>query len=103
MLFGSILEGPSPEKLTATLAKTISIMLQLLTQDPVVKIRETTAWTFGRICEVLTDYVLNPQIRDTVLSCLLAALEVSNAKTVSHICWAIINLSDGGSLHLSTQ
>ena len=59
VLFGSILDGPDRSRLEQTLTRIINPLLQILSSDPVPKIRETTAWTFGKICEVLTPYVLN--------------------------------------------
>ncbi|WCJ41547.1 Importin subunit beta-1 [Euphorbia peplus] len=51
--FGSILEGPSPEKLTPIVNVALNFMLTALTQDPNNHVKDTTAWTLGRIFEFL--------------------------------------------------
>lgn len=51
--FGSILEGPSPDKLTAIVNVALNFMLTALTKDPNSHVKDTTAWTLGRIFEFL--------------------------------------------------
>ncbi|CAI9086928.1 OLC1v1020863C1 [Oldenlandia corymbosa var. corymbosa] len=51
--FGSILEGPSPDKLTPIVNVALNFMLTALTQDPNSHVKDTTAWTLGRIFEFL--------------------------------------------------
>ncbi|XWS48593.1 hypothetical protein CRYUN_Cryun13aG0089800 [Craigia yunnanensis] len=51
--FGSILEGPSPEKLIPLVNVALTFMLSALTKDPNSYIKDTIAWTLGRIFEFL--------------------------------------------------
>ncbi|KAK8577542.1 hypothetical protein V6N13_027812 [Hibiscus sabdariffa] len=51
--FGSILEGPSPEKLIPLVNVALNFMLSALTKDPNSHVKDTTAWTLGRIFEFL--------------------------------------------------
>ncbi|XP_051142543.1 importin subunit beta-1-like [Andrographis paniculata] len=51
--FGSILEGPSPGKLIRTVNVALNFMLTALTKDPSSHVKDTTAWTLGRIFEFL--------------------------------------------------
>ncbi|XP_019195393.1 PREDICTED: importin subunit beta-1 [Ipomoea nil] len=51
--FGSILEGPSPDKLTPIVNVALNFMLAALTKDPNSHVKDTTAWTLGRIFEFL--------------------------------------------------
>ncbi|KAJ9189107.1 hypothetical protein P3X46_000438 [Hevea brasiliensis] len=51
--FGSILEGPSPDKLTSIVNVALNFMLAALTKDPNNHVKDTTAWTLGRIFEFL--------------------------------------------------
>ncbi|KAJ6941118.1 hypothetical protein NC651_007031 [Populus alba x Populus x berolinensis] len=51
--FGSILEGPSPEKLTPLVNVALNFKLTGLTKDPNNHVKDTTAWTLGRIFEFL--------------------------------------------------
>ncbi|XP_010912456.1 importin subunit beta-1 [Elaeis guineensis] len=51
--FGSILEGPSPDKLTPIVNVALNFMLTALMKDPNNHVKDTTAWTLGRIFEFL--------------------------------------------------
>ncbi|MCD7461772.1 Importin subunit beta-1 [Datura stramonium] len=51
--FGSILEGPSPDKLTPIVNGALNFMLTALTKDANSHVKDTTAWTLGRIFEFL--------------------------------------------------
>ncbi|KAL6127258.1 hypothetical protein ACLB2K_075299 [Fragaria x ananassa] len=51
--FGSILEGPSADKLTPIVNVALTFMLSALTKDPNNQVKDTTAWTLGRIFEFL--------------------------------------------------
>ncbi|CAN1250825.1 Importin subunit beta-1 [Linum perenne] len=51
--FGSILEGPSPDKLTPIVNAALNFMLTALTKDSSTHVKDTTAWTLGRIFEFL--------------------------------------------------
>ncbi|KAL8134660.1 hypothetical protein AgCh_009622 [Apium graveolens] len=51
--FGSILEGPSPDKLIPIVNVALNFMLTALTKDPNNHVKDTTAWTLGRIFEFL--------------------------------------------------
>jgi hypothetical protein len=79
------------------------VLFSILLQDPVQKIRNSAAWTFGKIAESLTHYCLNPHIRDHLLSNLLAVFDMKIPRASSHICWALINLTDKGQLELNGE
>ncbi|PIA34774.1 hypothetical protein AQUCO_03700206v1 [Aquilegia coerulea] len=51
--FGSILEGPSPDKLMPVVSGALSFMLTALMKDLNNHVKDTTAWTLGRIFEFL--------------------------------------------------
>ncbi|RWR97523.1 importin subunit beta-1 [Cinnamomum micranthum f. kanehirae] len=50
--FGSILEGPSPDKLMPIVNVALNFMLNALTKDPNNHVNDSTAWTLGRIFEL---------------------------------------------------
>ncbi|KAL8160571.1 hypothetical protein V2J09_002108 [Rumex salicifolius] len=60
--FGSILEGPSPEKLTSIVNIALNFMLTALTNDPNSHVKDTTAWTLGRIFEFLHGSIVQTPI-----------------------------------------
>ncbi|XP_020577701.1 importin subunit beta-1 [Phalaenopsis equestris] len=51
--FGSILEGPSAEKLSPIVNVALNFMLTALMKDPNDHVKDTTAWTLGRIFEFM--------------------------------------------------
>ncbi|KAL6177827.1 hypothetical protein ACLB2K_049349 [Fragaria x ananassa] len=51
--FGSVLEGPSPEKLMSLVNHALNFMLNALMKDPNNHVKDTTGWTLGRIFEFL--------------------------------------------------
>lgn len=51
--FGSILEGPSPDKLTDVVKHALNFMLAALMKDQNNHVKDTTAWTLGRTFEFL--------------------------------------------------
>ncbi|GAU11834.1 hypothetical protein TSUD_75850 [Trifolium subterraneum] len=60
--FGSILEGPSPEKLVPLVNMALTFMLNALTNDPNNHVKDTTAWTLGRMFEFLHGSALDTPI-----------------------------------------
>ncbi|KAM0979031.1 hypothetical protein EV1_014811 [Malus domestica] len=60
--FGSILEGPSPEKLMPLVNVALTFMLNALTNDPNNHVKDTTGWTLGRIFEFLHGSTLETPI-----------------------------------------
>lgn len=51
--FGSILDGPSPDKLASLVNVALPFMLSALMKDPNNHVKDTTAWTLGRMFEFL--------------------------------------------------
>ncbi|XP_031248752.1 importin subunit beta-1-like [Pistacia vera] len=60
--FGSILEGPSPEKLIPLVNIALNFMLTALVKDPNNHVKDTTAWTLGRMFEFLHGSTLETPI-----------------------------------------
>ncbi|KAL5719053.1 Importin subunit beta-1 [Ranunculus cassubicifolius] len=60
--FGSILEGPSPEKLISIVNVALTFMLSALMKDPNNHVKDTTAWTLGRIFEFLHGSTLDSPV-----------------------------------------
>jgi importin subunit beta-1 len=60
--FGSILEGPSPGKLAPIVNVALNFMLAALARDPNNHVKDTTAWTLGRIFEFLHGAVVETSV-----------------------------------------
>lgn len=100
LAFGSILEGPSPDKLQPYLAPGIDVMLKLM-QDPTVQVKDTAAWTIGRICEHHTS-AIQPAHWQTMMrspggpepeGVLLVGLK-DDPRVAGNVCWALHNLAE---------
>nr|CAB3260072.1 importin subunit beta-1-like [Phallusia mammillata] len=92
MAFGSILEGPSTEKLTSIVEQGMPMFISLLKDESVV-VRDTTAWAVGRICELIPEAAL----KETFLMPLLAAMTESltaEPRVATNICWAFSSLAE---------
>lgn len=60
--FGSILDGPSPDKLAALVNVALPFMLSALMKDPNNHVKDTTAWTLGRMFEFLHSSIVGTPI-----------------------------------------
>ncbi|XP_077997215.1 importin subunit beta-1-like [Glandiceps talaboti] len=92
MAFGSILEGPEPNILKPLVVQAMPVLILLLTDESVV-VRDTTAWTIGRVCELLPEAVIN----DTYLQALLDGLKaglLAEPRVAANVCWAISSLAE---------
>ncbi|KAL3854848.1 hypothetical protein ACJMK2_014087 [Sinanodonta woodiana] len=92
MAFGSILEGPDPAKLKPIVEQAMPMLIELL-KDPSVIVRDTAAWTVGRVCEILPDAVINEQYLNLLLLALVEGLN-SEPRVASNICWAFSSLAE---------
>lgn len=91
MLFGSILEGADTTS-TKSLADTaMGALIQMLNDSSVV-VRDTTAWTIGRVCENASAAALNPQYLQPLLHELVKALSME-PRVATNVCWALSSLA----------
>ncbi|ESR52524.1 Importin subunit beta-1 [Citrus sinensis] len=97
--FGSILEGPSPEKLVPLVNIALNFMLTALMQDPNNHVKDTTAWTLGRMFEFLHGSTLETPIINQgncqqIISVLLQSMkDVPNV--AEKACGALYFLAQG--------
>jgi len=92
MAFGSILEGPDPNNLKTMVEQAMPTLIEALGDGSVV-VRDTAAWTLGRVCELIPDAACN----DTYLKLLLEALVHSlkgEPRVASNVCWALSSLAE---------
>lgn len=87
MAFGAILDGPK-EALLQNINTALPLFLSHM-QDPSPSVKDTTAWTLGRICqfhpEAIGDHFSN--LINVLGTCLSDAPRIS-----TNVCWAIHNL-----------
>lgn len=96
--FGSIIEGPSLEKLSPLVNMALHFILNAL-KDENNQVKDTTAWTLGRIFEFLHGpTVQSPVITPANLQSIVAALleSIKDAPNVADkVCGAIYFLAQG--------
>nr|XP_054750188.1 importin subunit beta-1-like [Lytechinus pictus] len=92
MAFGSILEGPSESILNPLVMEAFPTLIELLS-DPCVVVRDTVAWTLGRICELLPQAVLGQPHFDSLLGALIECLG-NEPRVAANVCWAFSSLAE---------
>lgn len=98
--FGSILEGPSADKLAPLVNVALGFMLSALMKDPSNHVKDTTAWTLGRIFEFLhgsaleTPPIITAENCQQILTVLLHSMkDVPNV--AEKACGALYFLAQG--------
>lgn len=85
---GSILEGPDPNTLKTLVDQALPMLIESL-KDQSVVVRDTGAWTIGRVCEILPDAVINEQFLGPLLQALVEGLN-TEPRVASNVCWVCI-------------
>lgn len=92
MTFGSILEGPDPGVLTPLVNQALPLLIGMMT-DQNLHVKDTTAWTLGRICDLLI-ITIKPDVHlHPLISALVNGLQDS-PRIIANCCWALMNLAD---------
>ncbi|KAF5353387.1 hypothetical protein D9756_007847 [Leucocoprinus leucothites] len=99
MTFGSILDGPDPTVLTPLVNQALPLLISMMS-DSNIHVKDTTAWTLGRISDLLVTTIKT----DVHLHPLIAALVnglVDSPRIIANCCWALKNLAEqlGGSYY----
>jgi len=92
MTFGSILEGPDPAVLTPLVNQALPLLIDMMT-DSNLHVKDTTAWTLGRICDLLITTIKPDVHLHPLISALVNGLQDS-PRIVANCCWALMNLAD---------
>eukprot|EP00771_Trimastix_marina_P000155 gnl/Trimastix_PCT/1163.p1 GENE.gnl/Trimastix_PCT/1163~~gnl/Trimastix_PCT/1163.p1 ORF type:complete len:870 (-),score=316.21 gnl/Trimastix_PCT/1163:3902-6289(-) len=89
LAFGSILEGPSADKLGALVEMGLPRMIAGL-KDQHIQVKDTCAWTIGQICELHWERIGDKmfQLMSACYECLTDEPRVAN-----NLCWAVHNLA----------
>jgi len=92
MSFGSILEGPDPTQLKPLVEQALPMLIETL-KDSSVVVKDTAAWTIGRVCELIPEAALNPQTLQPLLEALVTGL-AAEPRVASNVCWAFSSLAE---------
>jgi importin subunit beta-1 len=68
------------------------VLLKLMGDENVI-VKDTTAWTIGRICEILPDVPLASRYLQHLLEVIVSNL-FSEPRVASNICWALSSLNE---------
>lgn len=92
MTFGSILDGPDPQLLAPLVSQALGLLIEMM-QDSNTHVKDTTAWTLGRICDILVSTIKPETHLEPLVQALVAALDDS-PRIVTNASWALMTLSD---------
>ncbi|EEA05296.1 importin-beta N-terminal domain-containing protein [Cryptosporidium muris RN66] len=102
LAYGSILEGPSFQRMQPIVESSVTNLCQAL-NDNAVAVRDTCAWTIGRIVTFHPSIIfplvgLAPQQQqnngNSLLAVLLQRLLTDEARVCANICWVIHQLAE---------
>lgn len=85
-ILGSILGGLENKMLKPLVEQAMPTLIDLMYDSSVV-VRDTAAWTFGKICEMLPEAAIN----ETYLQPLLKAFDNGlrqEPRVAANVCWA---------------
>jgi importin subunit beta-1 len=85
MAFGSMLEGPDVSSIKPIAEQAIPFLLELL-RDQNIAVRDTTAWTIGRIFEFVSQAVMNHELLRAIGNALVNGLG-DVPRVATNICW----------------
>jgi len=87
MFAGSILEGPDPDTLKPIVQQAMPLLISLMTDaSPVV--RNTVAWTIGRVCELLPEAAVDLSYLVPLVEGLVRGLE-DVPRVAANVCWVM--------------
>ena len=92
MAFGAILEGPDPTNLKPLVEEAMPMLIELM-KDESVAVKDTAAWTIGRVCELISEAACNPAYLQPLLEALVQGL-TAEPRVASNVCWAFSSLAE---------
>lgn len=92
MAFGSILEGPDPGNLKPLVEQSMPMLIVLM-RDPSVFVKDTAAWTIGRVAELISEAAINESYLKPLLEVLVEGLS-AEPRVASNVCWAFTSLAE---------
>ena len=92
MAFGSILDGPPAPMLEPLVTQALPVLISMMS-DQVNQVKDTTAWTLGRITDLVCKAIYPDMTLPGVIQALLTGLN-DNPRIVTNCCWAIMNLAE---------
>lgn len=92
MFPGSILGGLDPNTLKPLVEQAMPTLIESM-YDTSVVVRDTAAWTFGRVCEIIPEAAINETYLKPLLESLVNGLK-SEPRVAANVCWAFTGLAE---------
>jgi importin subunit beta-1 len=92
MTFGSILDGPDPTVLAPLVNQALPLLIDMMS-DAHLHVKDTTAWTLGRVSDLLIQCIKPDVHLHPLITALVNGLN-DNPRIAANSCWALMNLSD---------
>jgi len=92
MAFGAILEGPSSGGLQPIVVEAMPLLITLM-RDEYVAVKDTAAWTIGRVCELNSEAALKDEYLQPLLEALVSGLS-AEPRVAANVCWAFTSLAE---------
>lgn len=92
MAFGSILGGLEATSLKPLVENAMPTLIDAM-YDSSVAVRDTAAWTFGRICEIVPEAAINETYLKPLLESLVTGLK-AEPRVAANVCWAFTGLAE---------
>lgn len=92
MAFGCIMEGPDPNSLRPLVEHAMPMLIELM-QDQSVVVKDTTAWTIGRVCELIPEAAISERYLKQLLQALVQGLN-AEPRVATNVCWAFTSLAE---------
>lgn len=83
---GAILGGLEPATLKPLVEQAMTTLIELMYDSSVV-VRDTAAWTFGRICEIVPEASINENFLKPLLEAFVNGLK-QEPRVAANVCWA---------------
>jgi len=100
-LTGSILGGIKPTTLNNLVETAMPTIIELM-YDTSVVVRDTAAWTIGRICEMTPESAIRDAHLEGLLQAMVAGLK-AEARVAANVCWAFSGLAEASYEAASNQ
>ncbi|XP_019873944.1 importin subunit beta-1 isoform X2 [Aethina tumida] len=97
MAFGSILGGLDNTTLKPLVEQAMTTLIELMYDSSVI-VRDTAAWTFGRICEIIPEAAINETYLKPLLESLVTGLK-AEPRVAANVCWAFSGLAEAAYDH----
>lgn len=92
MAFGSIIGGLDPATLKPLVEQAMHTLIDLMYDSSVI-VRDTAAWTFGRICEIVPEAAINEAYLKRLLESFVNGLK-AEPRVAANVCWAFSGLAE---------